>query len=401
MSKKKICVVLLILVIIGNSCVIVSADENDSVSPNAIKELMVEKRQNQYGEMQVPEEVLNSGWECQDILAPTGDIVSFEQSYSPQWENSSDSKINNNSYSYGTHDYIINTANNECDTKIPNKYKDLVIKISKRCDTEYGSKCGDNFCTALHGNGNYIANIAYLWRLARLIGTKKSQVTNQTDTKIKNFIDQMAIEAYEETTISEVESCEGTAEILWNLSEFAPAILKKYYKTTSISGSSTQSWEGRCKYIVFGMVSHMAADVFAHKVMLKPSSVSYWDDNNIIYDSSTMLDTDFFNNTDFKKADLKKDVKAGKVALFQLKKYVRDNNNSELQKLSHKNYADKASFYIKRIDESISALDFFYDTYKDVTSMNKIIDYADTCVTPMYGFSLFRYNTYTEDLNIE
>lgn len=321
---------------------------------------------------------------------------------SPLWGNSSDDNINNDIHAKGTHDYIIKKVSED----IPNNYINLVYQISKRCDTEYGSNCGSNFCTAFHGGGNYIANIAYLWKFARLIGKKNSTLNNTNDSTIKKFITDMADEAY--FSMSAFTSKDGTVDVIYDLSKFAPKFVIKYYKTTSIASVSGQSWAGRCKYIIWGMIAHSVADVFAHKVMLKPEAADYLMDKNVTYNASTMLERTFFykyfNENNSIKENLAKDIRNKKVALVQIKNYIdttlSDDKKTAIQKESHKNYADNPEFYPKRINEAILSLTCIFESYKNVTSTKDIIDYTHSCIIPCYGFTLYKFDAYAEELGV-
>lgn len=320
-----------------------------------------------------------------------------------QWGTSKDTGVTAKNHPYGTHGYIIKKANDssESGNRIPDKYINLVYEIAKRSDTEYGAN-KDDFCSALHSNGNYIANIAYLWKLTRLIGANKGSVTNPTDANIKAFITQMGNQAYNDIPKSKLS--DDAKEKLDGLHSTVPKVLKKYYKTTSIASSSGQTWPGRCKYILYGLVSHMVGDVFAHRVLLKTNAADYLKNAEISFNSSTMLDRSFFTIKYFNVDGLVDDVKAGNLVITGLKTYVLENLGDdtikEKQSLAHKNYADNPTFYPKRINEAICALSFFFDTYPDVSSISKIIDYSDTCVTPVEGFELRNFTAYERQLEI-
>lgn len=374
-------------------------------SPLFIKINKAEQLENTYGEDLLTEVGETISWNFNDLDDIDNSYkISDDNSGGTRWGNTQNPSVPAQNHAYGTHGYIIKKANDESESgnRVSDRYITLVYEISKRCDTEYGSGL-DDFCSAFHGNGNYIANLVYLWRLTRLIGANKNSVTNPTDTNIKAFISQMANQAYNNVPQSNLSN--DAQEKLDGLHYTTPKVLKKYFKTNSIAPYSGQTWAGRCKYILYGIISHMVGDVFAHRVLLKTNAANYLIDDNITFDSSKMLDRAFFTNTYFRRNDLINDVTSGTVPLNQLKNYVRTtlapNTFNEKQRLSHKNYADNPLFYSKRINEAICALSFFFDTYLDVSSVSQIIDYSDTCFTPVEGFTLRNFEAYENQLGIQ
>lgn len=213
----------------------------------------------------------------------------------------------------------------------------------------------------------------------------------------------MANQAYNNLPQNNLSS--DAQEKLDGLHYTAPKVLKKYFKTNSIATYSGQTWTGRCKYILYGIISHMIGDIFAHRVLLKTNAADYLRNENITFNSGKMLDRAFFTESDFKLDILVEDVTRGIVPLNQLKEYVSDDldkaTSKEKRRLSHKNYADNPLFYPKRINETICALSFFFDTYLDVSSISQIIDYSDTCLTPVEGFTLRNFEAYENQLAIQ
>lgn len=376
------------------------AETNSDSSPLIIKENKSKQLEELYGEDLLVEAGKTISWNYNDLddLDKTID----DNSGGTRWGNTQDPSVPAQNHAYGTHGYIIKKANDESDNRVSDRYITLVYEISKRCDTEYGSDKND-FCSAFHGNGNYIANLAYLWRLTRLIGANKDSVTNPTDTNIKAFITQMANQAYNNLPQNNLSS--DAQKKLDGLHYTAPKVLKKYFKTNSIATYSGQTWTGRCKYILYGIISHMIGDIFAHRVLLKTNAADYLRNENITFNSGKMLDRAFFTYTDFKRDILVEDVTRGIVPLNKLKDYVSDDLDEdtikEKRRLSHKNYADNPLFYPKRINETICALSFFFDTYLDVGSISQIIDYSDTCLTPVEGFTLRNFEAYENQLAIQ
>ena len=404
------------------------------------KQQIIQRLHEKYGEDLPSYEGVGGSWgfeDSEESLEFGSLIPDMDGSVaSPLWGNTKDTTVKEKNHAYGTHDYIIEQANAESEVKISTNYIDLVYEISKRCDTEYGPKIdkknNSNFCTAFHANDNYIASITYLWRFARLIGKKKSSTSwlpsNPSNEDIENFIDKASEEALKElpaeakkNTFKKVKNTGDTdkdmveVNVMKNLRAKSAKMVKKYYKTTSIKNNSKQTWAGRCKYIIHGMIMHCIGDVYAHKVMLKKNAADKVKEKRDNPDSDITLttvaqrekylDPTFFNKDNCTKDDLDKLINniSGKttekpdgIPIFQLKEYVKESEKDK----SHKDYADNPKFYNKRVCEAIDSAWPFLESYS--LTIYCIEDYASEvagCLEPE-NYKLFRFDVYQEQLNI-
>lgn len=408
--KKIICLVLSITVFFSSLLVSSTVFAYDENSNKKTKSEMIQYIEEMYGEQAFSDasESGHYGFEEEitfsDELKSIDDIlVDIEDFVSPQWENTKDPSVKEKNHAYGTHGYIIENANKEADssTEISEKYLPLVYAICKKCDTEYGVGKKD-YCSVFHGNSNYFATIHYLWKFARKIGANKSKVKDSSDeAQIDNYIDWASNETYNGLSEKVKTRKDEDRDVYYfkELSQKAAKMVKTYYKTDSnLAVKTNQSWGGRCKYIIYGMVSHCLGDIYAHKVMLKPSAAAQLINDSVTFDKNTMLKKSDFINWE-RYYVLKSRVSGianqysdntNPIAIFQLKKFT---DVTSRQKQAHHDYADNPEFYKNRVKESIVSFWYFIDYYS--TSEYK----KDTklCLEPGYGYTLYNYDEYKNE----
>lgn len=405
--KKIISIILsAVLLVSALSCPLVVSAEESTENIIETKQDILQRLRDTYGDDLFSDKEDTYSWDF-NILNELVDVdkafpVIGDSTVSPQWGN----KPNDfTTHKYGTHGYIIKEASYYSDVKISKTYIDLVYEICKLCDTAYGVNHGDNFCTAFHGNGNYIASLQYLWTFAKRIG--KNKVNNAVNDSIITTSSKEALSTINSTVQN--QNWKGSKKVITSLANKSVSIVKKYYKKTSssLAYKSGQSEPGRCKYIVFGMICHCIGDIYAHKVMLKPSAAKHLENpDGVTWKKATMLKySDFYSY--YNMTDLIANIQGNSICTSQIKEYIKEkytNDEGMSKKLKeikdklNKDYVDSPYFYPERIDEAIAAIVFFLQYYGDNFEDNYDASiYAQSCIESG-NFTLYQFDKYWDDL---
>ncbi len=415
--KKVICGILSI-VILSSSLLLPTttfAADEDNNSGFVTKEEVLQRLHDKYGDDPFPNAAESGSWGFEDLEeAPEfGSLIpDIDGSVaSPLWGTTQDKTVKEKNHAYGTHGYIIEQANAECtEGNIPDKYINLVYEITKRCDSEYGNGGNDDeHCRAFHGKGNYIANITFLWKFSRLIKQKHSDYDDKKATKKEEFIDEMAESAYKEV---KKPSDQTDKNILKELRERASEFVIKYYKTTSSVGeppkNKTQTWNGRCRYIIYGMVMHSIGDVYAHTVMFKKNAADKLKEKATLTKAQQKkyLDYSYLKTLNITNNEINNIIKAVSgenteysdgIPMYIIKKFI---NGDSKRKKVHKKYADNPEFYDERVEEAILAAWYFIEGYDLVLySIDEYAYEAAECLEPA-SYKLYKFNAYKKELDI-
>ena len=192
-------------------------------------------------------------------------------------------------------------------------------QIMKDCSywaDRYFKASGGSVATvpALHGAGNYVANLEFLWYFAIFLGRQNTT----TDKAIQNAKNS-AINKIKNTTAY----TNRNSNHLQNLINNSSALVKFNGKTydTNLTAS-------KMKIRILGYAAHLVGDVYAHRTII-PSISGF--------------------NTSYFKTTFKTDVSKGIVAFRDLKNY--SNGTLTTQQLSEK-YTDKIDFYPNRFKDA-------------------------------------------------
>lgn len=409
--KKVICGILSIIILSSSLLFTNTAFATDGNNNSGLttKEEIKQRLYEKYGEDPFPDAENSGSWgfENSDVTAKSESLIpGFDGSVaSPLWSNQRNDKIDEQNHAYGTHGYIIEHASKESNVKISKTYINLVYETSKLCDRKYDYLK----YKALHGKGNYIASIMFLWRYARLIGLNYSKYDTSA-AKREELINTAAKWAYDE--VPALSNSDNKAAFT-TLYKNAPTMVKSNYKVKSdaLGYEKNQSWHGRCKYIIYGMILHCIGDTYSHMVMFKTGAADKVKERKETGKAITLtksekgkyLDPSYFNNKNFSNTEINNVIKTvkgdntsypGGIPMYLLKSCINDTDKHDE---IHKAYADNPQFYEDRVYEAINASIYFLENYK-VAQFHG--GYVAECLKPILGFKLWKYSNNKKELNI-
>lgn len=352
---------------------------------------------------------------------------------SVQWTVGADDENDNNkekkykvTNEYGIHGLIIDTASSTSDHPISKNYIELVKEMCKKCDKEYGITGKEsesdgiydgsnnyNFCTAFHGNGNYYVTLEFLWTLCKNIGKNKDKDNNTISKSViiqtlNSTLDNMKTK-YGNDIVE--EKWYGQFTIKKTL-EMVKKILCQYYNDKTFAYNTKQSTPGRCKYLIYGIISHLLGDIYAHKVYLTSTDAKHLAGEVDEADITKMFDKKDFKNAQYNVDSLIKCLKTpynpeydpesetrpictSEVKLFIKKSIKNDEEEYKILKRNlNKKYIDSNQFHPNRVKEATFSFSAFLDGYAE-NDMDIV-----TVIDPFYNFNLYLYDQYKNDLGL-
>lgn len=191
-------------------------------------------------------------------LTPIGSIATDDEAVLTPIDNGSQASLqwSTNLDGINYHKQIIDYANKNALTKIPNKYYNLVVDFCNKCDTKWHSEL-----QGTHAGYNYVAMFKYMWYY-----TKKISKHNDNDSLAS---DAKKADTYADDKVGMISSANGIKcydKTRYNIIK----IITKY--GPKVSGRQTV--KGRCKYIMFGFIMHLIGDIYAHRTIVPESVIS-------------------------------------------------------------------------------------------------------------------------------
>lgn len=322
-----------------------------------------------YGDDGILEEGVSYTWDCSGETSaeidPSGSVAS------PLWGAGTTSE------DYKVHGKIIDAASTiNGGALVPDRYMKIVRSICQKCDASWGTQ-SDYYSGRVHATDNYIATFKYLWTFALDI-SKCENITPQ-------IIDEVSVNAW----ISVPEKIRDTYS-MYLLDELTLYALKTYYNTEITYDEeefnykiSEHTKSRRCKYIIYGLMSHFIGDLYAHRIIIPEKAIATLllksNPNYVKFDGSDSHKAFYFNPdhfVDFDKSSLKTDIKNGTLAFNKLKEYYTGSGDTPI-KMLNTNYVDNAKFYSDRVDEAALTLSAFFLAYSEGydSSILEPIDY--------------------------
>lgn len=216
----------------------------------------------------------------------------------------------------------------------------IMAEFAQKADTVYGKSNSPKLCRALHGTGNYVASLKYLYEFAHYIKLNQTAETAKENAW---------------STLSE-EVIDGNV-LLPILAEMSVDLIDTY-------GSGKTAVQK--KYMVAGFIMHLIGDTYAHRTVL-------W--SYMVADDSSM-----FNRSDFASwSTFKSDVENGNIDCRKIKHYQKDTNDNVT-------YEDNPDFYAERYTASVAGWNEYLS--------NIATSYDENVIKQRYMIILDQFNQY-------
>lgn len=303
-------------------------------------------------------------------LTPIGSIATNDEAVLTPIDNGSQASLQWSTSLGGInyHKQIIDYANKNALTKIPDKYYNLVVDFCNKCDTKWHSEL-----QGTHAGYNYVAMFKYMWYY-----TKKISKHNDNDSLAS---DAKKADKYADDKVGKISSANGIKcydktrnNIIKIITKYGPKV------------SGSQTVKGRCKYIMFGFIMHLIGDIYAHRTFVPESVISQLKKADFYIEG---VDTIPAGKKSFDQ--LKKDIKQGIVSFTAISiVYQKPEKNGNVDT---KKYEDKPSLFKNRFLESKEKANDFLDFYG--------VDYdSDFFIASYYDYiDLENVENYTKESN--
>ena len=208
----------------------------------------------------------------------------------------------------------------------------------------------------LHGSGNYVAHMKYLWYFAVFLGREPQA---NTKTELNNSIINARNQAKEKLRNTSSWSDDSLQELMAN----SGALIKH----EKFSGGTIPS-PRKMKLTVWGFSMHLLGDTFAHQVVIPPKTPI----GNVAQNSSnpqfskyhfTSFSTNVYGSGTFRIRKLvDKDTNG---------RYIYVENNKDARDLVNKTYIDNPKFYSSRYKRAnLGTHNFFKDSNQATFNYN-------------------------------
>ncbi len=271
-------------------------------------------------------------------LTPIGSIATNDEAVLTPIDNGSQASLqwSTNLDGINYHKKIIDYANKNALTKIPDKYYNLVVDFCNKCDTKWHSEL-----QGTHASYNYVAMLKYMWYY-----TKKISKHNDNDSLAS---DAKKADKYADDKVGKISSANGIKcydktrnNIIKIITKYGPKV------------SGSQTVKGRCKYIMYGFIMHLIGDVYAHRTLV-PSSVINQLDKNHFY---KVTDTIPSGKKSYQQLLL--DINAGIVSFTAISIVYQKPDNGIIHT---EYYEDNPDILKHRLSEAKKAAEDFLDYY--------------------------------------
>lgn len=188
---------------------------------------------------------------------------------------------------------------------------------------------------ALHGRGNYVMNLSFLWELANELGKNDDKVA--------------AINTVYNRVVNRCKPTGGDADKLSKLKD----AIDPYILQWNMIGGGESNREAR-KFKVLGAAMHMVGDICAHRTMVPVNGLSFFSQSDILNSTKAAPSDSELKNwlRNGVEADAKAKLKAhANWALFKraiATGCMEFRDVGKFTKDGARNYADDASFYNER-----------------------------------------------------
>lgn len=249
--------------------------------------------------------------------------------------------------------------------------------------------------TLLHAGDNYLATLKYLWTFTRKLVPKVDAIN--TDNEILD-----AIDAANDKAVVGVPHTNTTK--FTRLQNFIKYTLINYYDG-GIAYESTHTQKLRCKYIMYGMITHLLGDLYAHRVIV-PKTAVYALNGTETYKASKK--DIFFDPKDFLEPEsdstlydefeglskLISLINGEKIGFSEIKEYYSYSDSDACNKIAREilnpKYVDNGQFYDERIFEAYFTISFFISCYSD--------NYFREIVIPATDLKIRKYSVYSNEI---
>lgn len=207
--------------------------------------------------------------------------------------------------------------------------------------------------SALHGGGNYVANLRCAWKF--VCEFKKSKNIDTAWNRASVFAGKL--KAYQSSTT--------TSEVIDEmLSVFGSLEIVDYSKTFNVS----DNLKSDCLYKAIGLCMHMVADTFAHRTQVPTSYKNKFTDDRVVKNASSFTMTadlkkqlinECQTNTVSKghryRQYLSASVSYGVVEFRDIKKFSPGYYKKPMELYFSDLYEDNPNFYSRRYEEAMCA----------------------------------------------
>lgn len=213
------------------------------------------------------------------------------------------------------------------------------------------SKAKVKQCRPLHGVYNYVANLHFLYEVAK--GAKSVDLSNAS--KVTDYVKKVNVQHSYDATYGN-SSINLLRDVLVNACTGSNGLTKKLEKDYDYKFNTNE----QRIYVILGMAAHLLGDTFAHRTMV-PKNVN-WGSTK---DNHTFIKGDFTNLADFQNR-----VKAEVIEFRDIKNYL----NSSATNI----YTDQTDFYSNRYTATKKAVANLFKRYSNNKPFSVLQFYTET-----------------------
>lgn len=175
------------------------------------------------------------------------------------------------------HKNIVNAIESAYNTDIMAIAASCVDKYYKSTDSSGENQDGN----PLHGRHNYVANLHFLYKAANKIQKEASTTNTLTVAKVKSLINNLDVKHSKDVTC-------GSADI-----SAIKRVIVNAAQNSALRRETGANTLSAFAWLVLGMASHLAGDLFAHRSMVPTYAMSEG-----YPDSETIKDADMMQNSE-------------------------------------------------------------------------------------------------------
>ena len=312
---------------------------------------------------------------------------------SPLWAVSPDN--NNNT---DNHNEIIEYAiNHSTDNNITN-YRGTIKTVCTWCDTKWGfGKANES--RLLHGAGNYLEALAFLWSFARHIRSYDTSI----DIAVRATNAANAAKAAVPNGEFWVETDSDGTVRRSNLSQLS-YIARHLVKNNNTPNNSNQAERSKFRYLIVGMIMHLIGDMYAHRILVPMSTVTLLVNEDTTWNS--VYQTKYFKYNDFRNfarlSTMISKIQNKEICFTELKYYSLTSEEANAPSLQFNSdiismintYTDRPSFCPARFSGAKKTAKKFLNYFEDYSELDTILDSETT------GYRFKNYNTYKNAINV-
>lgn len=232
------------------------------------------------------------------------------------------------------HKNIVNAIESAYNTDIMAIAASCVDKYYKSTDSPGENQDGN----PLHGRHNYVANLHFLYKAANKIQKEASTTNTLTVAKVKSLTINLDVKHSKDVTYGSAD-ISAIKRVIVNAAQNSAL-----RRETGVNTLSAFAW------LVLGMASHLAGDLFAHRSMVPSGALYESSSEKKIYESDIF--PDYLEKVKFR-------VQYGLIEFRDIQVYAGDIKGKDYESEradSRKKYEDNSGFYPTRYVASKNAV---------------------------------------------